>query len=162
MPLKRLGLGGGCHWCTEAVFQSLIGVEDVKQGWISAPPPDDTLSEAVELLFDDQVISMKDLISIHLLTHSCTSEHSLRSKYRSAVYCYCAGDAEAACDIIIELQKDFSRPIITKILKAQRFLLNQEKYLNYFKNHSESAFCKTYISPKLTIIMDRFSRFSRI
>ena len=86
VAVETIGFGGSCHWCTEAIFQSLIGVETVQQGWISSKPPNETLSEAVLVSFNPNQISIEILIEVHLLTHSCTSEHSMRGKYRSAVY----------------------------------------------------------------------------
>ena len=50
--VEQIGLGGGCHWCTEAVFQSLIGVQNVAQGFIKSLPPADTWSEAVIVNFE--------------------------------------------------------------------------------------------------------------
>ncbi len=84
--MQRVGFGGGCHWCTEAVFQSLRGVESVEQGWIKSDPPFDTFSEAVIVAFDTLVISLEVLIDVHLRTHASQVDHSFRSKYRSAVY----------------------------------------------------------------------------
>jgi peptide-methionine (S)-S-oxide reductase len=88
LKTDKIGLGGSCHWCTEAIFQSLKGVINVKQGWIK---PDDNFSEfseAVIVEFDPDLISLGNLIEIHLYTHSCTSDHAMRSKYRSAVYTF--------------------------------------------------------------------------
>ena len=72
-----IGLGGGCHWCTEAVYASLLGIKSVKQGWISAIEPDNQFSEAVLIEFNEAEISLKTIIDIHLHTHSATSNHSI-------------------------------------------------------------------------------------
>ena len=84
--IKTIGLGGGCHWCTEAVFQSLRGVTQVEQGYIAAIAPDDSLSEGVIVHYNPAIISISVLIEIHLHTHKSTSNHSMRDTYRSAVY----------------------------------------------------------------------------
>ena len=84
--ISKVGFGGGCHWCTEAVFQQIRGVSKVDQGWIASVVPHDTFSEAVIVHFDPRIIKLDQLIEIHLKTHSCTSSHPMRSKYRSAVY----------------------------------------------------------------------------
>jgi len=73
---KKIGFGGGCHWCTEAYFQSLKGVEEVEQGWISAVTPNEAFSEAVIVHYDEHVIALNILISIHLHTHASTKNHS--------------------------------------------------------------------------------------
>ena len=79
MKINRIGLGGGCHWCTEAVFQNLNGVVRVEQGWISALGALE-YSEAVLVHFDPEKITAKDLIEVHLHTHKCTSNHFMRTK----------------------------------------------------------------------------------
>jgi len=85
MELTKVAFGGGCYWCTEAVFQSLIGVEKVAQGFISSEGKNDSFSEAVIVYFNEK-ITLKTLIEIHLHTHKSTKEHSMRTKYRSAIY----------------------------------------------------------------------------
>ncbi len=85
MELTQIAFGGGCHWCTEAVFQTLIGIENVKQGWISSTNENNSFSEAVIVYFDAEKVELKTLIEIHLLTHKSKSNHSMRNKYRSAV-----------------------------------------------------------------------------
>jgi len=93
---RKIGLGGGCHWCTEAVFQALRGVERVEQGFIRSTAPHDGWSEAVIVHFDPAVIDLKTLIEVHLRTHASTSEHSMRGKYRSAVYAFDPQQADDA------------------------------------------------------------------
>ena len=86
--MHRIGFGGGCHWCTEAVFESIKGVQKVEQGFITPEGEEDSFSEAVIVHYDPSQIALKDLIEIHLWTHKSTSEHSMRGKYRSAVYAF--------------------------------------------------------------------------
>ena len=69
---SKIGLGGGCHWCTEGVFESLLGIAYVNQGWIASNGEN---SEADEVYFDPAVISLSDLIEIHLYTHASRSNH---------------------------------------------------------------------------------------
>ena len=142
MAIQTIGFGGSCHWCTEAIFQSLIGVEKVGQGWMSSKSPNETLSEAVVVNFNPNQISLETLVEIHLLTHSCTSEHSMRSKYRSAIYYFDVGQKEKAILAIDQLQKDFQDQIITRVLEFGTFQLNQETFLNYFKKNPENHFAR--------------------
>ena len=64
--ISKIGFGGGCHWCTEAVFQSLKGVLKVEQGWVSSTKENDAFSEAVIVHFNYNIISIKELTEIHL------------------------------------------------------------------------------------------------
>ena len=68
------------------MFLALRGVELVEQGFVRSDPPFESFSEAVIVSYDSTVICLADLINIHLHTHSSTSQHSMRSKYRSAIY----------------------------------------------------------------------------
>ncbi|NNE03772.1 MAG: peptide methionine sulfoxide reductase [Eudoraea sp.] len=151
----KIGLGGSCHWCTEAIFQSLLGVTIVEQGWITAlsePAP----SEAIIVTYDSAIIDLHTLIEIHLHTHSCTSAHSMRQKYRSAIYVYSETQKQEAENSIILLQEDFDTPVITKVLLFESFKLNTPEYLNYYFNNPDKPFCKNIINPKLQILLARF------
>ena len=157
---KQIGLGGGCHWCTEAVFASLKGVTEVQQGWISSNAPNDTFSEAVIVTYNPAIIALKDLIEIHLHTHSSTANHSMRQKYRSAVYWMDAADEQPAKEAITALQKDFEQPIITAVLPFVAFRENIPAQLNYYYSGPEKPFCKLYIDPKLQMLRQRFRKLT--
>lgn len=154
--MRQIGFGGGCHWCTEAIFQTLRGVEKVEQGWIASVCPNDSFSEAVIVYFDPQQIDLKALINIHLHTHSCTGKHSMRNKYRSAVYTYSKRQESEVEAILNRFQLEFEGKIITQVLPLHAFQLNDEHYLNYYYNNPEKPFCKTYINPKLKVLLDKF------
>lgn len=154
---NKIGLGGSCHWCTEAIFQSLKGVLHVSQGWISADDNPAIFSEAVVVEFDPARISLEALIEIHLHTHSCTSEHAMRAKYRSAVYTFNDEQLSSAKEAIEQLQADFDQRIITEVVPFGMFKLNDEKYLDYYRSNPEKPFCKTFIEHKLKILLSRFS-----
>jgi peptide-methionine (S)-S-oxide reductase len=158
--MRRVGLGGGCHWCTEGVFQSLLGVSKVEQGWIASEGVDDTFSEAVLVHFDETVISLEDLIEIHLHTHASTSNHSLREKYRSAVYTFSDKQKEEAMTAIQRIQTDFDKEIITRALPFGEFKLNAEEYQNYLYSRRNNGFCQTYIHPKLELLRSKFSKYA--
>lgn len=157
--IQEIGLGGGCHWCTEAVFQSLKGVLNVQQGWIASTVPNQHFSEAILISFDSTIIEVSTLIEIHLLTHASTSDHSFRSKYRSAVYYKNEECSNQLQQIITGIQQDFNEKIVTKILPLIKFKLSFTEYLNYYQTRPEAPFCVTYISPKLVLLKKKFSRY---
>ena len=158
MMLTKIGFGGGCHWCTEAVFQQLKGVAKVEQGWIASSDEHQDFSEAVLVHFDSSVIDLASLIAIHLYTHSCTSNHALRVKYRSAIYSFTQSQYSQSQNILTTLQSEFEKPIITKVLPFINFKGNKEQYQNYYQKNSENTFCKSYINPKFKILMQKFSK----
>lgn len=159
--MEQIGFGGSCHWCTEAIFQSFRGVIEVRQGWIASTGEAAGFSEAVLVAFDPQLISLAILIEVHLHSHSCTSEHSLRAKYRSAIYTFNSQQENAAQQIINELQSEFDQLIITKVLPFDQFRLNQENYLNYYYNDPNRPFCQNIVSPKLNALRRRFGDVMR-
>ncbi|MGV2989840.1 peptide-methionine (S)-S-oxide reductase [Vibrio sp. E150_011] len=154
--VSKIGLGGGCHWCTEGVFESLTGIKEVKQGWIASIDDHAALSEAIEVYFDQSVISLQTLIEIHLHTHASTSNHSMREKYRSAIYTYNDNQNQEAKNIVGVLQSDFDEAIITQVLPFYAFKANKDEFQHYLYNSPDKPFCKTYIHPKLRLLLARF------
>jgi len=126
--ISKIGFGGGCHWCTEAVFQSLKGVVKVEQGWIKSSGYATTFSEAVIVHYMPKKITLDSLIEIHLLTHSSTSDHSMREKYRSAVYYFSKKQKENTNRIILNLQVNFKNTIITKAYAFKEFRASSDNH----------------------------------
>ena len=155
--MQRVGLGGSCFWCTEGIFRSVIGVFDVQQGWISASPPNEPFSEAILFNFDPAVIALHDLIAIHLHSHSCTSAHSMRKKYRSAIYVFDEAQKIESQAVIKELQMEFEDKILTDVLDFAEFKLNIKEQQDYYHKNQDLPFCRTYIEPKLRSLMERYS-----
>ena len=152
----QLGFGGGCHWCTEAVFDQLKGVSKVQQGWIKSAPPHDSYSEAVMVDYHREVISEEILIQIHLLTHAAKSNHAMRTKYRSAVY-FVDEDKEIQLNEILQnLEVQNDEAYMTKVLPLVDFQSNEEQFLNYYKSRPNAPFCQRHIEPKLRLLMERF------
>ncbi len=154
--MNKIAFGGGCHWCTEAVFMALKGVAKVEQGIIAPEGDFDNFSEAVIVHYNGKLIELKDLVAIHLDTHQSTQNHSMRHKYRSAVYYFMKEDEEFLKLIMIEFQKELSTPIITSILPFGQFKSSEEKFHNYYFNDTEKPFCKTHISPKIQLLKEKY------
>ena len=155
MKIENIGFGGSCHWCTEAVFQSLKGVVKVEQGWIAAEEAPD-FHEAVIVHYQPELIPFDILIEVHLLTHNSTSDHSMRKKYRSAIYTFSPSQKERAEEVLQKLQPDFTEPLITKTYTFMEFRTSEETFQNYYAKNPGKPFCKSYISPKLKLVFDRF------
>ena len=147
--IKKIGLGGGCHWCTEAVFQQVKEVVKVEQGYISSEAPADTLSEAVIVHYLPKKVNLERLLEIHLNTHNSTSNHSFRKKYRSAVYFFSAEEEKEIKSLLVKLQKKFDKKLVTQVLVFGRFEPSREAIQDYYRKNPEAPFCKRYIEPKL-------------
>lgn len=151
-----IGLGGSCHWCTEAIFSSLLGVIQVEQGWFKVADIVNDFSEAVRVTFDSDIISLTDLIAIHIDTHSATNAHSMRDKYRSAVYTFNKDQTLQANLAINTKQLDYSDSLITQVLKAGEFKHSPKKYQNYYYSNPQKPFCEVRINPKLSKLLARY------
>ncbi|WP_310733253.1 peptide-methionine (S)-S-oxide reductase [Colwellia sp. 6M3] len=158
MAISKVGLGGGCHWCTEGVFASLNGIVKINQGWISSSGSNSQFSEAIEVYFEPDVISLANLVSIHLHTHACTADHSMRHKYRSAIYTYSAEQASKVDIVLRQLQTDFNEKIITQVLTFCAFKANKIELTDYLYSSPNRPFCQRYIHPKLTLLLQRFTQ----
>ena len=158
VAISKVGLGGGCHWCTEGVFASLNGIVKINQGWISSSGSNSQFSEAIEVYFEPDVISLANLVSIHLHTHACTADHSMRHKYRSAIYTYSAEQASKVDIVLRQLQTDFNEKIITQVLPFCAFKANKIELTDYLYSSPNRPFCQRYIHPKLTLLLQRFTQ----
>ncbi|MEZ4795543.1 MAG: peptide-methionine (S)-S-oxide reductase [Flavobacteriaceae bacterium] len=159
--IEKIGFGGGCHWCTEAVFQHLKGVEKVEQGWIASNEDNATFSEAVLVQFHPEQIPLEVLVEIHLHTHNSTSLHSFREKYRSAVYTFSESQKEEICTIIETLQAQFKHRLITKVIPFVSFKASREQIVDYYKKNPQKPFCETFINPKLKLLLNQYNNYTK-
>jgi len=155
--MERIGFGGGCHWCTEGVFQAVVGVQQVDQGFIRSDAPSDSWAEAVVVHFDPAAIELATLLEIHLRTHSATKTFEPRGKYRSAVYTFDNMQAPKLTQVLAELRSSFDNPLSTAVLPFREFRPSDARYQNYYATDPERPFCKRYIDPKLDIIRKNFA-----
>ena len=99
------------------------------------------------------------LLEVHLRTHASTSAHSLRGKYRSAVYVGSEGEAGEVRDALAGLQKGFAEPLVTQVLPDRGFRLSEERFRDYYRTDPERPFCRTYIDPKLAMLRREFGSY---
>jgi len=155
--LKKIGFGGGCHWCTEAVFQSLIGVSKVDQGFIASTGENSSFSEAVIVHYSPDKIPLHLLVEIHLRTHKSTVDHQMRSKYRSAIYVFSEGQLNEVEEMLQSIQKGFTNNLIVRVLLYHEFKPSEKQFANYYYNNPDKPFCKNHIDPKLRVLLKQFS-----
>ena len=158
--MVKVGFGGGCHWCTEGVFQALRGVAQVDQGFIQSVAPADTWSEGVIVTFDLSVIPLTTLSEVHLRTHSASRARSPRSKYRSAIYIFEDSQRQEAEMAIVRFADGSGKSAHTLVLPFRSFLASEERYQNYYRTDPSRPFCRRYIDPKLDYIRQHFSELT--
>ncbi len=157
---ETAGFGGGCHWCTEGVFDAVRGVARVEQGFIAGPSPDEAFSEAVRVSFDPRAAALEELIAIHLATHSSHSNHALRERYRSAVYVLDSEQAARAEAVLQAARRTLARPPVTRVIRLEAFQPSPERFRNYARRNAGKPFCRTYIDPKLKVLREEFPRLA--
>jgi len=152
--VEQIGFGGGCHWCTEGVFQALKGVVQVDQGFIQSEAPSDTWAEGVIVNFDPAIISLATLAEVHLRTHSASGTYSPGGRYRSAIYVFEADQHPEAARTIAQLGKESAAR--TMLLPFLGFKPSDARYQNYYRTNPDRPFCRRYIDPKLKYIRDQY------
>lgn len=155
---------GGCFWCTEAVFNDVIGVESVESGYIGGSVPNPTYkqvcggntghAEAVRISYDPAVISYDDLLDIFFHTHDPTTLNrqggDVGTQYRSAIF-LASTDQEAAARAAIErAQADWQDPIVTTIEPLSDWYPAEDYHQEYFARvGDQNPYCTAVIAPKL-------------
>ena len=119
--MAKVGFGGGCHWCTEGVFQALRGVTQVDQGFLQSVAPADTWAEGVIVTFEPSAIGLETLSEVHLRTHSATRARSVQNKYRSAIYIFDESQRAEADEAIRGFAEETGKPVHTLVLPFAGF-----------------------------------------
>lgn len=140
-------LGGGCFWCSEAVFKMIKGVSDVLPGYAGGV-------EVVHFKFDPAQISFHDLLTVFFSMHDPTSRdkqgNDIGPQYRSAIFYTNLKQGEEADKYIRQLNEDkIGPPIVTEVNPLEKFIPADPENLNYYFRHKESSYCQLVISPKL-------------
>ena len=162
---------GGCFWCTEAVFQSLGGVEGVESGYIGGSVPDPTYkqvcgggtghAEAIRITFDPAAISYADLLDVFFATHDPTQlnrqGNDIGTQYRSAIFPLDAGQADAARAGITRAASDWPAPIVTTIENASDWYPAEDYHQAYWEGEGQrNPYCMAVIPPKLAKLRKGF------
>ena len=171
--LQVATFAGGCFWCTEAVFNRLGGVQQVVSGYtgghIKNPAYREICTgrtghaEAIQIFFDETVISYQELLEIFFATHDPTTlnrqGNDVGTQYRSAIFYSNDKQKEAATDFISYLEKEqiFNKRITTEIVKLEVFYNAEEDHQNYYNLNQEQPYCQYIINPKIKKLKEIYS-----
>jgi methionine-S-sulfoxide reductase len=162
--IQTATFGGGCFWCTEAVFQEIKGVESVVSGYTGGMVPGRPTyrevcsgltgcAEAVQVTFDPNIISYEEILIVFMTTHDPTTLNKQGadqgSQYRSVIYYHSPTQKEIADAVVQELAPYFEDEIVTEISEAVTFYDAEKEHQNYYRNNPEEAYCNFAITPKL-------------
>jgi len=173
-PLSEATLGGGCFWCTEAVFQRVRGVEKVISGYSGGTVPGKPTyreicsgrtghAEVVRILFDPSQITYRDLLLIFMGTHDPTTLNrqgaDVGTQYRSVIFYHDTPQQKAAEKVLEELQEYFEAPIVTEVSPLINFFEAEEDHQNFYNSHTTQGYCQYVINPKLEKLRAQFAPF---
>lgn len=163
--IELMTVGGGCFWCTEAVFQAVKGVEKVVSGYSGGKAPGKPTyreicsgltghAEVVQVTFDANSISYKDLLTVFMTSHDPTTlnrqDGDVGTQYRSVIYYHNDTQKEMAETVIENLSKYFDNSIVTEISPLKIFYEAEDYHQDYYENNKSQGYCSFVITPKLT------------
>lgn len=156
-------LGGGCFWCTEAVYKEVKGVTSVVSGYTGGHVDHPTYeqvcagdtghAEVVRLEFDPAVISYRDLLEIFFTIHDPTTlnrqGNDVGTQYRSVIYAVSPQQEAMARQVIAEMAHVWDAPIVTELAPAQVFYPAEDYHQDYFRQHPLQGYCAFVVAPKV-------------
>lgn len=157
--------GGGCFWCTEAVFDQLRGVQSVESGYAGgrgANPSYESVcsggtghAEVVKVTFDPQLLSYRDLLRVFFSIHDPTTKdrqgHDVGSQYRSVIFAQTPEQRSDAAAVIAELSAErlWPAPIVTELAGAETFYPAEGYHQEYFARNGRQPYCQAVVAPKV-------------
>ena len=171
--LQTITLGGGCFWCTEAVYVKVRGVLDVESGYsngqVARPSYEEVCSghtgsnEVVKLTYDPQDITLHEIFEILFVIHDPTTlnrqGNDAGTQYRSGIYYSKPEDKRVADDFIRQLSQDktFDKPIVTEVLPLVNYWPAEAYHQDYFENNPNQGYCVAVAGPKVAKFRKTFA-----
>ena len=173
MKEEVIVLGGGCFWCTEAIFKMLKGVTSVVSGYAGGQGPNPTYeqvstgetgyAEVIRLGYDSTLISLADLLTVFFATHDGSTLNcqgaDVGTQYRSVIFYTTPAQQSAAEQFIGELNNSnlHGAPIITEVQPLINFYPAETYQQNYYEGHKQTGYCELVINPKLEKVQKQFA-----
>ena len=171
MATEIATIGGGCFWCTEAVFQKLNGVVAVESGYTGGSVVDPTYdavcsgstghAEVVRLTFDNAVVSFREILEVFFTIHDPTTLNrqgaDAGTQYRSVIYFHSPEQHETAHHVIAEMANVWDAPIVTELSPATTYYKAEDYHQNYFVQHPLQGYCAFVVAPKVAKFRTMFA-----
>lgn len=168
--IEQATLGGGCFWCLEAAFLELRGIERVVSGYSGGHVDDPTYhqvcsgftghAEVVQVDFDPDVISYRDLLGVFFTIHDPTTlnrqGYDVGTQYRSAIFYHSDEQKSEAEAVIAEVQPIWDDPIVTEVVPLERFYPAEDYHQNYFENNPNQPYCRAVVAPKVAKVRQKY------
>ncbi|WP_405564714.1 peptide-methionine (S)-S-oxide reductase MsrA [Polaribacter sp. Asnod6-C07] len=163
--LQIATIGGGCFWCTEAVFQEVKGIEEVVSGYSGGNAPGKPTyreicsgltghAEVIQITFNANVISYQDILVIFMTTHDPTTLNrqgaDRGTQYRSVIYYHNDNQQKIAKEVLEQIQPYYNDKIVTEISALDIFYNAEQEHQNYYRDNKRQGYCTFVIEPKLS------------
>lgn len=176
--LETATLAAGCFWCVEAIFDDLVGVEDVVSGYSGGFTENPTYqqvcsettghAEVVQVRFDPNVLSFRDLLRVYFTVHDPTTlnrqGNDVGTSYRSAIFYHSNEQKQVAEEVIAEITAEgiYDAPIVTELAPFKKFYPAEDYHQEYFANNPNQPYCAAVVAPKVAKFRQKFtSRLKR-
>lgn len=172
-----LVLGGGCFWCTEAVYVEVRGVLDVESGYSNGHTPNPgyeqvctgttSHNEVVRLVYDPSQVSTRELLEIFFLIHDPTTlnrqGNDVGTQYRSGIYFTTPEQERQARELIDELGRSgaYPRPIVTEVVPLSNYHPAEDYHQDFFARNPWQGYCLAVAAPKVAKFRQTFARLAR-
>ena len=171
MATEIATLGGGCFWCTEAVYQELKGVSQVVSGYAGGVVVNPTYeqvctgstghAEVVQLTFDPDLVSFRKILEIFFTIHDPTTlnrqGNDTGTQYRSVVYFHTQQQHETARHVIAEMASVWDAPLVTELSPVPVFYRAEDYHQNYYRQHPDQGYCAFVVAPKVAKFRKMFT-----
>ena len=174
---ETIVLGGGCFWCTEAVFKEVRGVLDVESGYSNGQQTAPTYeqvctgrtgcAEVVKLVYDPAQVSTRQLLEIFFATHDPTQlnrqGNDVGTQYRSGIYFTTPAQKQVADDLMREIGQDklFGAPIVTEVAPLAHYFPAEDYHQDFFERNPHQGYCLAVAAPKVAKFRKTFRELAR-
>ena len=175
--MQTLVLGGGCFWCTEAVYLAVKGITDVESGYSNgqetAPSYEQVCTgrtgcnEVVKLEYDPSQISTREILEIFFVIHDPTTPNrqgnDVGTQYRSGIYFTTDGQRATAQALMDQLTADkaFGASIVTELAPLANYFPAEEYHQDFFERNPHQGYCMAVAAPKVAKFRKTFARLTK-
>jgi peptide-methionine (S)-S-oxide reductase len=177
MSSESIVLGGGCFWCTEAVYKEVRGITDVESGYSNGQAQNPTYeqvctgttghNEVVKLEYDPAQISLRQILEIFFVVHDPTTlnrqGNDSGTQYRSGIYYTTPEQKQVADDIIREMSQDklFGKPIVTEVQPLSNYSAAEAYHQDFFEKNPHQGYCMAVAAPKVAKFRKTFTDLAK-
>jgi peptide-methionine (S)-S-oxide reductase len=169
--LEHITLGGGCFWCTEAVFLRVQGVEAVESGYCNGHVPAPTYeqvcsgmtghAEVIQVDFDPQRLSLREVLEIFFATHDPTTLNAqgndVGTQYRSGIYLHDESQREVAMAARAEADRALGGRVVTEVVLRSNYTRAEDYHQRYYEQHPHQGYCAYVVAPKVAKFQKTFA-----